>query len=71
MRAECLEYALRVNERLGIWGGLNEGEREQIAYDAARAALSSSLSRYFTFTELDAIDGRLIPCRFFAETVNV
>ena len=38
VRADCLEYALRVNERLGIWGGLNEGEREQIAFDAERRA---------------------------------
>ncbi len=27
VRGACLEYALRVNERLGIWGGLTETER--------------------------------------------
>ena len=27
VRAECLEYALRIREPHGIWGGLNETER--------------------------------------------
>jgi WhiB family transcriptional regulator, redox-sensing transcriptional regulator len=27
VRRECLEYALRVGEPHGIWGGLNETER--------------------------------------------
>ena len=27
VRAECLEYALRNDERFGIWGGLSERER--------------------------------------------
>jgi WhiB family redox-sensing transcriptional regulator len=27
VRRECLEYALRVRESFGIWGGLNETER--------------------------------------------
>ena len=27
VRAECLEYALRIREPHGIWGGLNELER--------------------------------------------
>lgn len=27
---ECLEYALRIQEPHGIWGGLNEAERKQI-----------------------------------------
>jgi WhiB family transcriptional regulator, redox-sensing transcriptional regulator len=27
VRAECLEYALRVREPYGIWGGLNQAER--------------------------------------------
>jgi len=25
--AECLDYALRVQEPIGIWGGLNESQR--------------------------------------------
>lgn len=28
---ECLEYALRIQEPHGIWGGLNEVERRQLA----------------------------------------
>jgi WhiB family redox-sensing transcriptional regulator len=27
VRDECLEYALRIREPHGIWGGLNESER--------------------------------------------
>jgi WhiB family redox-sensing transcriptional regulator len=27
VRAECLAYALRVHEHVGIWGGLSENER--------------------------------------------
>ena len=35
VRTECLEYALRVHEPIGIWGGLNEAERRQLT-SAAR-----------------------------------
>ena len=27
VRQECLEYALRTPEPIGVWGGLNEDER--------------------------------------------
>ncbi len=27
VRQECLDYALRIREQHGIWGGLNENER--------------------------------------------
>ena len=27
----CLEYAMRIREPHGIWGGLNEAERTQLA----------------------------------------
>jgi WhiB family redox-sensing transcriptional regulator len=27
VRKECLDYALRIREQHGIWGGLNETER--------------------------------------------
>ena len=30
VRAECLEYALRHDERFGIWGGLSERERRKL-----------------------------------------
>lgn len=30
VREECLEYALRVREGHGIWGGLNEMERRAL-----------------------------------------
>jgi WhiB family redox-sensing transcriptional regulator len=28
---ECLDYAIRIHEPHGIWGGLNEMERKQVA----------------------------------------
>ena len=31
VRKPCLEYALRIREPHGIWGGLNELERKQAA----------------------------------------
>ena len=30
VRGECLEYALRNDERFGIWGGLSERERRKL-----------------------------------------
>ena len=30
VRAECLEYALANDQRLGIWGGLSERERRTL-----------------------------------------
>ncbi|MGA2036314.1 MAG: WhiB family transcriptional regulator [Acidimicrobiales bacterium] len=30
VRRECLEYAIRIREAHGIWGGLNEIERKQL-----------------------------------------
>ena len=30
VRKPCLEYALRIREPHGIWGGLNEIERKQL-----------------------------------------
>lgn len=30
VRTECLDYALRNNERWGVWGGLSERERRGI-----------------------------------------
>ena len=31
VRVECLDYAIRIQEPHGIWGGLNEMERKQMA----------------------------------------
>lgn len=31
VRRDCLEYALRIREPHGIWGGMNEVERKQLA----------------------------------------
>jgi WhiB family transcriptional regulator, redox-sensing transcriptional regulator len=30
VRGDCLEYAIRIREPHGIWGGLNEIERKQV-----------------------------------------
>ena len=30
VRADCLEYALRIREPHGVWGGLNEFERKEL-----------------------------------------
>lgn len=31
VRAVCLEYALRMREKFGVWGGTSERERRRIA----------------------------------------
>ncbi|HLK44789.1 MAG TPA: WhiB family transcriptional regulator [Acidimicrobiales bacterium] len=31
VRGECLEYAMRIREAHGIWGGTNEMERRDLA----------------------------------------
>jgi WhiB family redox-sensing transcriptional regulator len=30
VRRDCLEYAIRIREPHGIWGGMNEVERKQL-----------------------------------------
>lgn len=30
VREECLDYAIKIREPHGIWGGLNEAERKQL-----------------------------------------
>lgn len=37
VRMECLEYALRLREPYGIWGGLNELERRLLLRERERA----------------------------------
>lgn len=34
----CLEYALRTNQRYGVWGGLSERARGKLKRDMRRAA---------------------------------
>ena len=34
VQAECLDFALRVHEPHGIWGGLTEAERRRLLPDA-------------------------------------
>jgi WhiB family transcriptional regulator, redox-sensing transcriptional regulator len=36
VRSECLQHAIKVDERYGIWGGLTATERMQLAYPRAR-----------------------------------
>lgn len=31
VRTDCLNYAMRIHEPHGIWGGLNEQERKQLS----------------------------------------
>lgn len=35
VRQQCLDYALRIREPHGIWGGLNEVERRALLDDAS------------------------------------
>jgi WhiB family redox-sensing transcriptional regulator len=39
VRIECLEYAVRIREPHGIWGGLNELERRILLRERERASL--------------------------------
>lgn len=36
VRVECLEYAIRIREQHGIWGGLNEIERRVLIRERER-----------------------------------
>jgi WhiB family redox-sensing transcriptional regulator len=38
VRNDCLQWALDRQERFGIWGGLSERERRQVARNQGRAA---------------------------------
>ena len=38
VRVECLEYAIRIRESHGIWGGLNELDRRLLIRDRERRA---------------------------------
>ena len=41
VRIECLEYAIRIREPHGIWGGLNEIERRVLLRERDRGGLRS------------------------------
>jgi len=41
VRIECLEYAVRIREPHGIWGGLNEIERRVLIREQRYGALRS------------------------------
>jgi WhiB family transcriptional regulator, redox-sensing transcriptional regulator len=41
VRVECLEYALRIRETHGIWGGLSEAERRVLLSRRDRPQLRS------------------------------
>jgi WhiB family transcriptional regulator, redox-sensing transcriptional regulator len=41
VRDECLAYALRVDEPIGIWGGLNESERRELVAGLGREQRSA------------------------------
>ena len=36
VREPCLSYAIRIREPHGIWGGMNENERKQVAPQRVR-----------------------------------
>jgi len=40
VREQCLEYAMRTDERFGIWGGLSERERRQLRPKVERPMLT-------------------------------
>jgi len=38
VREECLEFAIRSNEKFGIWGGMSERERRRVRRERQIAA---------------------------------
>lgn len=38
VRDDCLSHALNHDERYGIWGGLNDGERQRLTVVSVRSA---------------------------------
>lgn len=38
VRAECLDYAIEIGEKFGIWGGMSERERRKVRRDRQIAA---------------------------------
>lgn len=44
VRTECLEYALAMDERFGVWGGKSERERRAIQRERRRAARDQEMA---------------------------
>ncbi|HEX7100139.1 MAG TPA: WhiB family transcriptional regulator [Acidimicrobiia bacterium] len=42
VRQECLEYAIQIGEKFGIWGGMSERERRKIRRERQIAARRAS-----------------------------
>ena len=42
VRQECLEYAIQIGEKFGIWGGMSERERRKIRRERQLAARRAS-----------------------------
>ena len=45
VRAECLDYALKTDQRFGIWGGLSEQQRRRLKRERPATAPPSPQSR--------------------------
>lgn len=45
VRRECLEYAIEANEKFGVWGGLDEGERRRVRRDRRAAERAREAAR--------------------------
>lgn len=56
VRQQCLEYALRRDERFGIWGGLSERERRPLRRAAAPAEVVRTEPRKQRWTWTDEAD---------------
>lgn len=45
VRTDCLEYALVVGERLGVWGGLTPNERRPLHQQYRRLQMTATTER--------------------------
>ena len=61
VRIECLDYALRHEERFGIWGGLSERERKRLAERSAHAGQSFTDGSSNYLSRLRRIGAYLLP----------
>ena len=73
VRRECLTYALRSNERDGIWGGMSGKERRRLRREhslSAIAAMELPEIRYTSVGRAESIAGRVRNGgRFTAEAI--